>query len=89
MKEVLYMIKLYGVEIKEILSKTVYVWASSYNEAESTVSAFRKDEKIVLTADDFCDVEYQIDNSEMRLNNLPSDAVILNNCLFSRLTSND
>lgn len=56
--------KEYEVTITEILQKTVNVEASSKDEAEQIAEDMWRDEEIVLTAEDFTEVEYKADNGK-------------------------
>lgn len=56
--------KEYEVTITETLQKTVNVEASSKDEAEQIAEDMWRDEEIVLTAEDFTEVEYKADNGK-------------------------
>jgi hypothetical protein len=48
----------YSVEIKETLSRRIEIEAATRNEAQEIAKQLYREEKIVLTADDFTEVNF-------------------------------
>ena len=50
----------YSVEIKETLARRIEIEAETKNEAQEAVEQLYREEKIVLTADDFVEVKFAV-----------------------------
>jgi hypothetical protein len=54
----------YKVEIIETLTRTIFILATSKEEAESIIRHKYRDQEIVLSSNDYVSVEYHVQEDE-------------------------